>query len=481
MSETTQSGPDAQRDSNKIETLLNSDSRIGLEALPFIPSPALLWRAICFWIWAAYIALLLAAIPHIIVDYWFFDSIHKTSIFWTNFNAQLILFIITMVAFALADYLPIQAYAVSPTLKKAALHLGMWSGLFAGWMVSRNYQELLLFLHAVPFGKTDPIFGYDIGFYVFKLPAIRIFLGILVAAGLDTAFAFIIARYDQLRCYGLFDRQDISFWAKCGMMITPGLNYALTLLGISLVGETFISRYALLLKDNEASGVRVGAEYLDINGILSVLNMINLSTAIEFGLMASFGYALYRISKHYEKIVRRSQSGDDKETPVELEVRRPFRIGLALLAIDLLFFCGVVLKQHIFVNPNEPNIQIPYIQRHMDATLEGYHLNKVETVEWIPPKDKVPSKELNDSKTVQNAPVLPSWQSYMEEPPDVQHYERLALDKDKLVFGPMLQIYRQEQQLRPYYGFISVDGVRYTINGERQMFVSAVRELPSLA
>ncbi|MCI0479273.1 UPF0182 family protein, partial [Candidatus Uhrbacteria bacterium] len=47
--------------------------------------------------------------------------------------------------------------------------------------------------------------------------------------------------------------------------------------------------------------------------------------------------------------------------------------------------------------------------------------------------------------------------------------------------GPMLDIFRQEQALRPYYDVLNVDGVRYTVDGTKQMFVSAARELPSLA
>jgi len=50
-----------------------------------------------------------------------------------------------------------------------------------------------------------------------------------------------------------------------------------------------------------------------------------------------------------------------------------------------------------------------------------------------------------------------------------------------MVFGPMLQIFEQQQQLRPYYDFLSVDGVRYPVNGSKRMYVSSVRELPSVA
>src|SRR4029078_4526402 len=103
---------------------------------------------------------------------------------------------------------------VSPALRNAAIHLGSWSGLFAGWLVSRNWMTLLLWRYGQSFGRTDPVFGHDIGFYVFTLPALATLLAILAAAGLDTALAFIIGRYDQLRASGQLNRTDITLWDK---------------------------------------------------------------------------------------------------------------------------------------------------------------------------------------------------------------------------------------------------------------------------
>ncbi len=453
------------------------------DLVPFIPSPRVLWRSLKFWVWSVFILLFAAAIPDIIVDYWFFDSIRKTNIFWTNFNAQLALFAITWVVFCLADYLPIRQYAVSPTLRNAAIHLGSWSGLFAGWLVSRNWMTLLLWRHWQPFGQTDPVFGHDIGFYVFVLPAISTLLGILAAAGVDTAFAFLIARYDQLRANGHFDRDDIPLWSKLGMLITPGLNFALTLMGLSLIGETFIARYYLLFKNNEESGVRIGADFLDVQGIFSTLNLINVSTAVEVGLMLSFGYALLRIARHYgaDGALASTHETETAVSRTALRLRTPCVVGIAMLALDLVFFVGVVLRQHIVVSPNEPGIQIPYIQRHMEATLKGYRLDHVETVDWRTPERRLTSAEINASETVRNAPILPPWVSKLEEPPDVQHLRRITLSDSLTVYGPMLDIFKQEQALRPYYDIVNVDGVRYTVDGKKTMYVSAVRELPSLA
>lgn len=449
--------------------------------LPSIPGPDLLWRRLKFWIWAAVIALILAAIPDLFVDYWFFKSLGLDAVFRTTLAAQLALFGVTWVVFCLSDYLPIRRYAVSPTLRNAAIHLGSWSGLLAGWLVSRHWATLLLWRHQQAFGRTDPVFGHDIGFYVFVLPAVSTLLAILAAAGLDMAAAFLIGRFDQLRANGHFRRNDVTLWDKAGMMVTPGLNYALTLMGLSLIGRTFLGRYYLLFKANEESGVRTGAAFIDLEGVFSTLNLINVSILVEIGVMVSAGYALARIARHYDGVVKAHEEADSPPHARGLRIRIPLTIGATALALDLAFFAGVVLRQHLVVRPNEPNIQLPYIQRHMDATLRGYRLDNVETVHWQPPAAALSAADLNASETVRNAPVLPGWVSRLEEPPDIQHLRRIDLSQNLTVYGPMLDIFKQEQALRPFYDILGVDAVRYTVDGRKQMFVSAVRELPSRA
>jgi uncharacterized membrane protein (UPF0182 family) len=167
--------------------------------------------------------------------------------------------------------------------------------------------------------------------------------------------------------------------------------------------------------------------------------------------------------------------------PARVEGRTLAGIATVALAVDLAFFGAVVIRNHVFVKPNEPWIQREFIERHMQATVRGYRLEHVRPVEWALPTAPLDPDELMTSKTLQNAPFLPSWVSSLEAPPDVQHLERLALSDSTMVYGPMLQIFNQQQALRPYYAFTNVDGVRYTVNGEKQMFVSSVRELPSLA
>ncbi|UCC39660.1 MAG: UPF0182 family protein [Candidatus Aminicenantes bacterium] len=438
-----------------------------------------MWRSLSFWISIAYTLIILQAIPKIIVNYWFLLHLGRQNVFWINFTIHLILFSICIILFSLVVYIPIRIYAVSPFLRKAGIHVGLWIGIFAGWFLSLSYTKYLLAFNAVSFGERDPVFGKDIGFYVFTLPAIRASLAFLTVLVLTGAVSALIARYNQLRSQGVFKGTKIRPLYKAGLMITNPLNAYLLVLGLSLTARTFFSRYGLLFKDNNDSGVRLGAEYLDVEGFFSTLNVINVSVLIELGILATVGITLYRLMKASRRISLFKKSENDDSLKNRFSLQMPIRFLLGLLAVDLAFFLCVVFKNHLIVAPNEPTIQIPYINRHIAATLKGYKLDKIKTIEWKPPQEPLPVEKLLESKTVQNAPILPTWVSDLEEPPDIQHFERVQAAGSTLVYGPVLQLYEQEQQLRPYYKFISVDGVRYTIDGEKKMYTSAARELPS--
>src|SRR6516225_6276720 len=43
-------------------------------------------------------------------------------------------------------------------------------GLFIGFAQTSNWDTVLKWLYAAPFVRSDPLFGYDLGFYVFSLP-----------------------------------------------------------------------------------------------------------------------------------------------------------------------------------------------------------------------------------------------------------------------------------------------------------------------
>jgi hypothetical protein len=428
----------------------------------FIPAPRTLWRSAAFWFWIAYTVFLLGALPHLVVQFWFNQSLGFTTIFWTNLRMQAALFLGYGALLFIAVWLPVRNAARSEGLRRGAAPLAVWVGTFGGWLYAGNYQQALLALHGTPFSQVDPVFGNDIGFYVYLLPLWQISTRAVELALLAALAAAAVARYDQLNAEGKLQKSASTLWRKLALFATPSANLGTLLLGVTLALRTYLSRYDVLLRNNEASGVRIGAEYLDLTGVFSTVNFIHLTAAVELGLTVVVCAALLRVK-------------DGRS------LRGPLRVGATLVAMELAFYLVLVGKDHVLVSPNEPLVQREFIQRHMDATLGGYRLADVEVHEWVPPSTPLPTEELLRSKTVQNAPFIPSWVSYLEQPPDIQHYQRITISESKLVYGPLLQIYEQQQQLRPYYQFLSVDGVRYQVDGEKRMYASAVRELPSLA
>jgi uncharacterized membrane protein (UPF0182 family) len=409
--------------------------------------------------------LLAAAVPSLIVRFWFMDGVGHAAVFWTNLAAQAVLFVLGLGLFATALIWPVRSYAVSPSLRRGVLHAGVWIGLFAGWLWAGRYHEYLLAWRGGTFGEVDPVFGNDVGFYVFILPAIQTTRLAILWWGVVACGAALIGRFDELKSRGVFADPDTSPVSKLAQLTTRWLNGGLTVVSLSLIAHTFLTRYGLLVKDNGPTGVRTGASFVDIEGFFSTLNLIHTSTAVELAIMLLGGYALHQIGRYH-------MAG-------RLQIRPLVRSVSVLLVVDLAFFVAVVVRTHLLVAPNEPTIQAPYIERHIAATTRGYRLDRIETVDWRPPETPIPPDRLMQSATVRNAPLLPGWVSSLEEPPDVQHYERVRVSESTMVYGPMLQVFEQEQQLRPYYHFISVDNVRYALGGTKQMFVSAVRELPS--
>jgi uncharacterized membrane protein (UPF0182 family) len=448
---------------------------------PAIPAPAALWGPVRFWMWVLFGVLALDAIPDFFVQVWFNASLGFDAIFFTNLRMQALLFAGYGALCAAAVALPMRLYAVSPELRRGALHAAAWAGIVGGWRAAHHYLDVLLALNGVPFGRTDPVFGHDIGFYVYWLPLLRLVLtGLAWALGVSM-IATALARYDAMRRHGVIGRGDATVWQKLSLLAPPYMRWLVDGAGVAVAAWLFLQRYGLLFADNEAAGIRAGAQYIDVTGLFSTANYIYVSIGVELGLCVLLSLGLRRLHRRDGWMLPGAPAADPGRAPQPARNRRLAAVAVSLVAADLAFFAGLVVRDHVFVKPNEPYVQLPYIGRHIEATLAGYRLDTVKRVEWRLPDGAATPEQMLASKTLQNAPVLPSWVARLEEPPDVQHLQRLSLSQSLTVYGPMLQVFNQQQALRPYYQFTNVDGVRYSVDGEKRMYVSAVRELPSLA
>ena len=225
-----------------------------------IPAPEVLWRGFRFWTWAAFLFFGLAAVPDILVQFWFNQSLGYRTIFWTNLLAQASVLACFGGALFAAIAIPPRLHRCSGELKRAALHVGAWVGLIGGALMARHYGQFLLAIYGVPFDAVDPVFGADIGFYVYVLPAIRLVFVALEVVLLLAAASLVLARYGELEAGGALVDSTRRFGDRARLFASPSMQALVYGAGVVLAVQTFFTRYGLLLKDNEPSGVRAGAD-----------------------------------------------------------------------------------------------------------------------------------------------------------------------------------------------------------------------------
>jgi len=440
-------------------------------AVPAAPDQLRLWYRALLLAAALLVLLLLDRFTYVLLDKWLLESLGHEEVFWTNFRTGALLFLWGFAGPALGIGAPALLLRLPGGWRRLILTVAVVAGLVGGLLLARQYLVFLQFGGAATFGETDPIFNRDLGFYMFSLPALWvIWTAVTVPLVLGIASSVL--------CAGLSWRsrrdEGPARPPLRRLVLTPFLLASLAAVGLMGALAFWLGRYELLWKDNYDASIYEGASYVDVVGWLSSLNYYYVSAAVVLAVTALVIYALV--------VLRREPADAEAAARDRRTLRGVAAAVVALVVADFGFAAGVGLRDNFMVQPNEPVIQLPYIERHIDATLRGYGLDDVETVNFRPNdrNDPLPAAaELLESPTLKNAPLWPGWVSYLERVLDPQHADRPLLTKgDSLVYGPVLDMLRTQEKLRTYYDFLDVDTVRYEVNGEKRMFVSSVRELP---
>ncbi|WP_295539231.1 UPF0182 family protein [uncultured Thiohalocapsa sp.] len=444
-----------------------------LMAPPSAPSGQRLWnRAVT----VASILVALFTLDRISVllgHYWLMESLDLQSVFWTNFSTGATLYVVALVGFAAAAWAP--AFAHPLRSRGWIMAPGFLLATVAAYMLALHYADFLFGTQAISFGEDDPVFGHDLGFYVFDLP----YLWVIWSFTLGAALVFLGS---AIACaFAVRERNEPAphlsqLSAFLGSIATWPVRLGVVLVGLTGAVGVWLGRYDAVVWDNADSSVHAGADVLDVTGLFSNLNYINVTTLVIIGITIAIVLLLTQLA--------RAAQAEADDAPSHSGVRWGLAAALlvGLLTLDFAFKAGVELRDMVAVKPNEPVVQLPYIARHLEATRAAYGLEDIEAIDFMPNGQDAPLpsvEELLASTTVRNAPLWPGFQSYLERLLDPQHAERIVqTGGDAMIYGPTLDIFQQEQKLRAYYRFLSVDNVRYYLGGEKRMLVSAVRELP---
>ena len=287
--------------------------------------------------------------------------------------------------------------------------------------LSAWWLTLLKGMNGVALGTRDPLFNRDISFYLFRLPLISGVLGTLTTLTLLSLVA-------TAAMYWL--RNDITLpprRASAKPRAARHLGGLLALLFVLLAIRSWIVDTSGLLFST--TGPLVGASYTDVNIALPGLYVCAIA-----GLFAAL-WVVVGIAR--EKLVWSAL------------LATVFYVGVSVLARGIV----PAAFQKLVVSPNELTRETPYIRKHIDATRNAWGLDKVEG------RDLSGEVQLTMADIKANAPTVDN----------VRLWERDLL----------MQTFKQLQEIRTYYDFVSSDDDRYMIDGKYRQVHIAARELNS--
>jgi uncharacterized membrane protein (UPF0182 family) len=303
------------------------------------------------------------------------------------------------------------------------------SGIFALIFALIFYSEWdtwIRFRWGEAFGKTDPIFNADIGFYVFRLPFFE-----LIQNGLAwlTFFTLLIVLITYV-LLGVFESEE-GWPAQRSRPVTAHLSVLFLFFVGSWAWGFYLDRFELLYSNiGIVYGVGYTADHVNrislwvmmfASGVLAVLVLVNLFT---------------------------------------------WRAGILLTSVGayfLLYFVALVvvpgLVQKFEVDPSELELETPYLKHNIALTRQAYQLDLIEEKTY-PALTDLTLEDISDNPETINNIRLWDWR-------------------------PLLQTYRQTQEIRLYYEFYDVDVGRYHMqDGYHQVMLSArelAAELPEKA
>jgi len=287
--------------------------------------------------------------------------------------------------------------------------------------LSAWWLTLLKGMNGVALGARDPLFNRDISFYLFRLPLISGVLGTLITLTL-LSFVATAAMYWLRNEITLPPRR-----ATAKPRAARHLGGLLVLLFVLLAIRTWIVDTSGLLFST--TGPLIGASYTDVH-----IALPGLYVCAVVGILAAV-WVMFGIVR--DKLVWSAVSATVVYVAVSVLAR-----GIVPAAF-----------QKLVVSPNELTRETPYLRRHIDATRNAWGLDKVEG------RDLSGEVQLTMANIKTNAATVDN----------VRLWERDLL----------MQTFKQLQEIRTYYDFVSVDDDRYTIDGRYRQIHLAARELNS--
>ena len=292
--------------------------------------------------------------------------------------------------------------------------------LFAQW------DTYLRFRYGKSFGVADPLYGVDVGFYVFHLPFYEMLQRGLLVLLLST-LAIVVGNYVLTGALSPNRRSH----PAAGDHAVSHISVLVALLVADFGWGFYLGRYELLYS---TMGVVYGAGFTAANVTRWALwGMVVLSAG---------ACALCAVN-----IFRQGMVG----------LKTVASVYVAAWIVGIYFVPA--LFQKFIVQPSELAMEKPYLTNYIDATRNAFQLDTIKETSYPALADLTPEVMARNQDTIQNIRL---WDS-----------------------RPLLQTFAQTQAIRLYYSFYDVATDRYHLaDGYHQVMLSArelSNELPAAA
>jgi uncharacterized membrane protein (UPF0182 family) len=285
--------------------------------------------------------------------------------------------------------------------------------------VSGQWDTFIRFRYGGSFGIADPLFGVDLGFYVFRLPLYELLQGSITVLTLSAlavlAFCSLFGMR-QSKSSGKIMLGDVTCKHFIVLLFILAANF-----GWGFVLDHYELVYSTL-------GVVHGAGYAATHVTRVALSMMTGASVLACVLLA-IGFFRPR-TKH---------------------------IVAGVVVYAALYVVGVMAMPRVIeafvVKPNELSLETPFLNHYIDFTRKAYKLDGIQETAYPALSDLTPDVIARNQDTIQNIRL---WDS-----------------------RPLLQTYQQTQAIRLYYQFNNVDVDRYRLPDGYQQVMLASRELSS--
>jgi uncharacterized membrane protein (UPF0182 family) len=304
----------------------------------------------------------------------------------------------------------------------SAIIISAGIALIFGLVFYAQWDTYIRFQWGGPFGEVDPIFSKDVGFYLFRLPFYELIkTALAVMTWLALAMVSIIYAY-----LGAFQ-----IGPKYGSPRNWRAIRHLSILFLVLLGTWawgyYLDRFELLYSTR--------------------------------GVVYGVGFTAYQVTRIGLWVVFFAAIALAVLIVINLFLRR-FRIMLIGVGSYLvLYFLAVILLpgvvQKFKVGPSELELETPYLKHNIDFTRKAFQLDQVQEKVY-PSLIDLTSEDISRNQETINNIRLWDWR-------------------------PILETYRQTQEIRLYYQFYEVDVGRYHLeDGYHQVMLSARELAPEL-